>query len=1217
MSTVKEPFVLEGQLLHLWTTAQDEFLQSFAAEDRELNERAEVMSNPGKWLKTFRKERRDKSNKFYHACNKIGPHLQTIQKFVQVVGFSVGAASPAAPAVSPAALIVNAFAWLFDSFANVSEDFDKIEEVFRLIASHLESLSSIDDYISHQDKSYILEERIVEMFICCLRICRTASEQIRDRFRKWRKRVSGTDELNAVMKEFAEADDALRFCLGIKTMETTLETKQNIQQIANVMSILLQTNSQDEWDEILEWLSTLESPKMHASIKQQAQGGSWLLESELFRAWREQDVNKVWYTGNPGAGKSVLASIIIDHLKSWAQCRSSQGNETAVAYLYLSYTPQPDMANLLGSILRQFQTNSDPDPEVLRKYREYRQGGKYSNKVQKPSLEDVKSLLSKVSANKTVFVVVDALDEFDVQKRGPLLKHIKEIKPDVKILVTSRVLEYLKKLQEGFQIGTIEAHDEDIDVYIEREIRSHPNLESFPTLHDQIKTQVKRKSGRMFIIVRLHMEALGEVQVKADLEEALEKLPDSIDGAYKATLERIKRGPVKSKDLALSTLGWVIHAQRPLSMRELQHALEIEKSPHRVGEEYSLQESEIISACCGLLVQDIDDTVRCVHTSASDFFARVKKIDFFNFDKQITLACARYLSIPSLQLHSATNNWGGSHLESSMEGNFALARYAGEYLHIHHRQVQNLQDRDVLEAIQTLVSDDSIRTLYSQLLFTFDAYDRNTIVLDDGKRRRIPRMCLENSLQPLHIAVYLGNPELVKNLIDEKADVNKLDPYGQSALTIAIKSGLDAIAGILLNYGAKADLSTRKGHVILLYAMENSYTKVVEQIIGNLTNKPLDEELRIIGILVLIMFATLEALKSFVTEFLLRIRTPTSQATDSPPLQPRTTGTPASDSSLEVYRMLLQSAYAGDFDSLQMLLKPSIYEPIDLSLVRSGDEGADGDSSGDSSDDDTDDYEPYDLRTIKMAFLVSAGFLASENKRYEVVDLLLEHGISPNLRNFRGQSLLHRATARCDYKMVKILINHGADRGKMLNLLVRHGASLDLRQREGCHELYEAAVFGATEAVKFFLDCGVDPSITNNFGWTPLHGAAANGHLDCVVLLLNKKANPSPVSDTGETPLDFVDRGLNHYDRLLTGETHYKAQITKSKQLQLTQPRKEYYRDEITNLLIQKGALTSSDLAKDIGEQEFSRRQHEHPGWGDGGWWEENHRHPSWYPHTS
>lgn len=106
----------------------------------------------------------------------------------------------------------------------------------------------------------------------------------------------------------------------------------------------------------------------------------------------------------------------------------------------------------------------------------------------------------------------------------------------------------------------------------------------------------------------------------------------------------------------------------------------------------------------------------------------------------------------------------------------------------------------------------------------------------------------------------------------------------------------------------------------------------------------------------------------------------------------------------------------------------------------------------------------------------------------------------------------------------------------MLELLIDNGADTDLRLRQGSHELYEAPVIGAKGAVAFFLAQGVDASMRNIFGWTPLHGAAASWQHECVDLLLKKRAEPSPVSDTYQTPREFVENSGRYYGDILIGD---------------------------------------------------------------------------------
>lgn len=454
------------------------------------------------------------------------------------------------------------------------------------------------------------------------------------------------------------------------------------------------------------------------------------------------------------------------------------------------------------------------------------------------------------------------------------------------------------------------------------------------------------------------MDAAAAVTTPYELEKVLEKLPSDLKGAYTNTMQRIKRHEELRKTATMSTLGWVAYAKRLMSISELQHALAIEKHPEHFGEKHLRPKDDIISDCCGLLILDLDDTVRYVHKSAREFFDAIRAEEFPDFDKRMTLACIEYLSMPSLHPILPTSKPLLLGSETSLENSFPFIRYAGECLHRHHRRVQNLQNDEALsEAVHTLLSGDDTRTLYSRLLLKLDAYDRSLGLLHDGNRGAIPRQRLRETLQPLHIAVYLGNPRVVMRLIDEKAEINALDPYGQSVLTIALKCGLDMVAGILLRCGAKIDLATRKGHVTLLYAVERGYEEVVEQIISPPTSDMLDEGLlKILGITYLIILALLQVLMTLAMRLAPQSRTSIHRAPGTSSLNTTITQSSGFDSSLEDYKRLLHYAYKGNVDGLLMLLEPSTSERIKLALVSPDSERR----ISDLSESEADDPQSYD-----------------------------------------------------------------------------------------------------------------------------------------------------------------------------------------------------------------------------------------------------------------
>ena len=70
------------------------------------------------------------------------------------------------------------------------------------------------------------------------------------------------------------------------------------------------------------------------------------------------------------------------------------------------------------------------------------------------------------------------------------------------------------------------------------------------------------------------VEKLNARQVRA----ALEYLPEGIDGTYDEAMERVERQDDGRKQLAKRVLSWITYAVRPLSVKELQHTLEV--MPH-------------------------------------------------------------------------------------------------------------------------------------------------------------------------------------------------------------------------------------------------------------------------------------------------------------------------------------------------------------------------------------------------------------------------------------------------------------------------------------------------------------------------------------------------------------------------------------------------------------------------------------------------------------
>lgn len=149
----------------------------------------------------------------------------------------------------------------------------------------------------------------------------------------------------------------------------------------------------------------------------------------------------------------------------------------------------------------------------------------------------------------------------------------------------------------------------------------------------------------------------------------------------------------------------------------------------------------------------------------------------------------------------------------------------------------------------------------------------------------------------------------------------------------------------------------------------------------------------------------------------------------------------------------------------------------------------------------------------------TALMLAAESGRAGCVSALLAFGADPCAADSSGCTALHRAAIK----------GHAAAAAELLQA----GAPVDARDRHGCTPLFLAATAGVAAAMPPLLAAGADPGAADRLGNTPLFWAAERGHDDAVRLLLSAGASPTaPCGPNGTTPL-HVAAALGHLACLL------------------------------------------------------------------------------------
>ena len=85
-------------------------------------------------------------------------------------------------------------------------------------------------------------------------------------------------------------------------------------------------------------------------------------------------------------------------------------------------------------------------------------------------------------------------------------------------------------------------------------------------------------------------------------------------------------------------------------------------------------------------------------------------------------------------------------------------------------------------------------------------------------------------------------------------------------------------------------------------------------------------------------------------------------------------------------------------------------------------------------------------------------------------------------------------------------------------------ASVDARDDSGETPLIKAAEAGDCSAVRDLLERGADATAESYTQWTALHGAAENGCVDCIRLLVDAGARPDARAKSGLTPAEIAKK---------------------------------------------------------------------------------------------
>ncbi|KAK5997071.1 hypothetical protein PT974_02423 [Cladobotryum mycophilum] len=250
--------------------------------------------------------------------------------------------------------------------------------------------------------------------------------------------------------------------------------------------------------------------------------GQWFLESREFLGWLTTSKQTLFCPGDPFTGKTILSSIVVEHLESMFH----KDLKIGIAYIYCNFQQQHglNVGDLLVSVLNQLAQYLSPLPSIVTELYE-----RLENEGSRTSCGDIIEVLQQIIAlYSRVFIIVDALDEH--HDGGPHL--IRELfylqtKHEVNIFATSR---FLPRIINMFNISVsmeIRANTSDVETYLTDHIKRLPSVvQRDRRLQTEIIEVILKAFDGSFLLAQVYLELLND-QLTADaIRRTLSTLQD-------------------------------------------------------------------------------------------------------------------------------------------------------------------------------------------------------------------------------------------------------------------------------------------------------------------------------------------------------------------------------------------------------------------------------------------------------------------------------------------------------------------------------------------------------------------------------------------------------------------------------------------------------------------------------------------------------------------
>jgi len=886
----------------------------------------------------------------------------------------------------------------------------------------------------------------------------------------------------------------------------------------------------------------------------------WILLHDSYTKWLSNQYGLLWIKGKPGAGKSTLLAFVYRTL----QDGSPSQPDLRLEFFFHGRGEklQKTSIGMFRSLVYQMFIRDRSIREPLRhlfndkvKYGDVGTGWEWQPLELQSLLSDAILMAAK---SRKVTIFIDALDE-----AGPdapaiikffhvLNDKIGETRSTAKICISCRHYPITAKIP-GLDVVVENHNQDDISKYVratlQSEVRREPGDLDSETWRE-LEEKIIMKAAGIFqwarLVIPIVLDHYHDGDSRAEIFRILATVPDELEDVYEYILSKIIKPYFRKRTLHL--MQWIFLAERPLTVTEMRYAIasdDIHGSPPPIAcadvkdfvESDDLMVLVVTSWSGGLAeVQNHEGKkiVQFIHQSVNDFFlsggliflesvstgiagtrntkrALVSSEDDIigRSHDRLARSCITYFKLEDVQLSQML----GTTLNLEL---LPFLDYATKSWFLHAEKAERL---GITQAtlIEQFAPPPEILTKWIKTYILMDEFSI---------------YCPQEGAKLLHVASGANLKTVVSVLLQQNADIEEADIWGNRPLHYAVRRGHKMLTKVLLEAGS--DVSARNNDDLspLMLAAEFGDIEIVKMLLngGADINDNALQGAALKGNLALV-------------KFLLGAGADVNRVSDA-------------------HGIALHYAARGQHEAV-----------VEELLSHGADINA-----------RSDEY---------CGALQAAAGRGFDSDR--IVKLLLEKGADVHAQGGRLGSALQAAAEMANMTTIGLLIDAGADvnaeggtHGNALQaaaesgnlaatkLLIEKGAKVNAQAGQYGTALQSAAYWNRADVVGFLLEKGADINAQGGKFGSAIQAAAAGGDFGIVQLLIRNKADVNAQGGEWGNPLRAaLSKGHIHVallllkngaqDHIMKEEFNATLKATAAKGLQ-----------ELRNFMVGKGPLESS-----------------------------------------